>query len=383
MNPFPARLSEEPPGLYIHVPFCHGKCPYCGFYSEPLSCHDPEWLVSALRAELDRYRSIPSVRTVYIGGGSPTCLPLDLLAAIIEAVVSRWPGPAEFTVEGNPSQVDEQTLLMLREYGVNRLSFGVQSFNAGELALLGRRHSVEQAITALNTAREMGFDNMGLDLIFAIPGSTLASWRHSLETAISLGVKHISAYSLSFEPNTPFEQARRNGRLQVVDEETDRAMYELAIDILTASGFAQYEISNFAQPGYACRHNQGYWQNLPYIGIGPSAGFYWQGRRGTNVADIDQYRHRIEAGLDAWDQPEHPDPDDRACETAVLNLRTRDGIDLAAFRAATGTDFQKTFAIPLQCHQNQGLMEIRDGHIRLTRPALAIADAILCDFSSL
>lgn len=383
MNPYSGPLSEDPPGLYIHVPFCSGKCPYCGFYSEPLVDRDPKPLVRALRAELDRYETVPSVRTVYVGGGSPTCLPHNLLSTIVETVRSRWSNPAEFTVECNPSQVDERTLSVLRGHGVNRLSFGVQSFHPEELALLGRRHSVEQAAISIRMARKMGFDNVGLDLIFAIPGSTASSWRHNLETAISLGVKHISAYSLSFEPDTPFERAQKAGRLQHVDEEIDRAMYELAIDILASAGFAQYEISNFAQPGYACRHNQGYWQNRPYIGIGPSAGSYWQGRRTTNVADIDRYIRRIEAGRDACEQSERPGPDDRVCETAVLNLRTREGIDLAAFHAATGTDFEKTFAIPLRRHQDQGLMEVHAGHVRLTRPALAIADAILCDFSSL
>jgi len=378
-----APLPDETVGLYIHVPFCDAKCRYCGFYSERLGDQAPGPLVSTLITELARYRAVPAVDTVYIGGGSPTCLPRELLGRITEAVRSQWPAPAEFTVECNPGQTDEQTLSMLRQYGVNRLSFGVQSFHPEELVMLGRRHSVEQATGAVRMAQDLGFDNVGLDLIFAIPGSTLASWRHCLRAAVKLGVQHISAYSLSFEPGTPFEEARRTGLLQTVDEDTDRAMYDLAIDFLASAGFAQYEISNFAQPGCTCRHNQGYWRNHPYIGIGPSAGAYWRGKRTTNLADIDQYIQRVEAGLDAWEQYEEPGPDERACETAVLNLRTREGVDVTAFRHATGTDFQEVFATPLRRYEYHGWIEINDNRVRLTRKALAVADSILCDFSSL
>jgi len=378
-----APLPDETVGLYIHVPFCDAKCRYCGFYSERLEDHAPDPLVSALIAELHRYRTVPALHTIYIGGGSPTCLPRTLLGNIVEAVRSRWPAPAEFTVECNPGQTDEQTLSMLRHCGITRLSFGVQSFHHEELAVLGRRHSVEQASEAIRMAQAMGFDNVSLDLIFAIPGSTVTSWQHCLQAAVELGVQHISAYSLSFEPGTPLDEARRTGLLQTIDEDTDRAMYDLAIDFLASAGFAQYEISNFAQPGYTCLHNQVYWRNSPYIGIGPSAGAYWRGKRTMNLADIDRYIQRVEAGLDTWEQCEQPGPDDRTCETAVLNLRTREGVDLAAFRQATGADFQEVFATPLRHYEYHGWIEINDNRVRLTRKALAVADAILCDFSSL
>lgn len=372
-----------PVGLYIHVPFCESKCRYCGFYSERLSDHDPAPLVSALIAELDRYQAVRPVHTVYIGGGSPTSLPPELLAGLVEAVGSRWSTPVEFTVECNPGQTDRQILSMLHQHGVNRLSFGVQSFHPEELALLGRRHGVDHVIRSIEMARELGFDNVGIDLIFAIPGSTPASWEHSLQSAVELGVQHISAYSLSFEPGTPLDEARQAGRLQSVNEDTDRAMYELAIDFLASAGFAQYEISNFARPGFACLHNQGCWQNRPYIGIGPSAGSYWQGRRTTNLSDIGRYIQRIEAGLDAAEQCERPNTNECTCETAVLNLRMRQGIDLAAFRRSTGVDFQKVFNAPLRRYERQGLMEISDNRVCLSRKALAVADSVLCDFSSL
>jgi len=379
--------SAQPPGnaagLYVHVPFCHAKCTYCGFYSEPVAGHDPERLLSALIAELDRYGGLSPVATIYIGGGSPTSLPTGLLAGLLNAVTSRWPDTHEFTVECNPGQTNELVLATLREARVNRLSFGVQSFNDKELLLLGRRHNAAGAVRVVEQARNFGFDNIGIDLIFAIPGSTLDSWKHSLRRAIGLGIQHISAYSLSFEEGTPLYAARTAGRIKAADEETDRAMYELAIDYLGSAGFAQYEISNFARNGYACLHNQGYWENRPYIGIGPSAGSYWQGRRTLNVSDIRGYVRDIEAGFHAHEQIEQPDASQQICETAVLNLRSREGISLTRFNELTGADFADVFAEPVERYRSQGLMEIDGDMVRLTRNALPVADSILCDFAAI
>lgn len=378
MGAYSEPLRSENFGLYVHVPLCASKCRYCGFYSAPAAAHDPKRVVAALIAELDRH-DLGAAGTVYIGGGSPTSLPVELLGRLLGAVASRRPPVREFTVECNPGQTSIETLAVLRDGGVNRLSFGVQSFHEPELALLGRRHSASDASRAIRQARGVGFDNIGLDLIFAIPGSTLASWQQSLQEAVNLGVQHISAYSLSIEPDTDLSRAVRAGELDRVDEETDRAMYELAIDYLASAGLVQYEISNFARAGFACRHNQGCWENRPYIGIGPSAGSYWQGRRTTNIADIRQYIARMERGRDVVEQSACDDP---VCETAVLNLRTRKGVDLAAFRAATGAEFTEVFRLPLEQYRRQGLIEVDGGRVRLAREALAIADSVLCDFSS-
>jgi oxygen-independent coproporphyrinogen-3 oxidase len=383
VNAHRAPLHDEAVGLYIHIPFCDGKCRYCAFYSKPLAEYDATALVEALTTELDRYRAVSLVRTAYVGGGSPTCLPPKLLARIVEAVATRWPNLREFTVECNPGQTNSDNLGILRDHHVNRLSFGVQSFHPRELSLLGRQHSVEEAAQAIQQAQALGFDNVGLDLIFAIPGSTPASWEYSLRSAVALGVQHVSAYSLSFEPGTPLDTARKAGRIHSIDEETDRAMYELAIAFLSSAGLAQYEISNFARDGFACQHNQGYWRNRPYIGIGPSAGSYWQGRRTINVSDIARYMRSVEAGQDPSEQNERPSQADRICETAVLNLRTRDGIDLATFRQSTGADFLEIFRKPLRRYERQGLIEVIGDRVRLARKALAVADSVLCDFAAL
>ncbi len=375
-------LRSDSVGVYVHVPLCESKCRYCGFYSEPAAAHDANRLISALILEMDRYAAVGSVRTLYVGGGSPTSLPVDLLSRLLEAVRSRWPGTQEFTVECNPGQTTAATLSVLRRSGVNRLSFGVQSFCAEELVLLGRQHSADDAVRAIRLAQSGGFENVGLDLIFAIPGSSPQSWQQSLESALSLNVQHISTYSLTIEPDTALEDDIRLGRLAPVGEDLDRAMYELAIDTLASAGFAQYEISNFAREGFACLHNQGYWENRPYIGIGPAAGSYLRGLRTSNVSDIRAYVRTIEAGQSAVEQSECLDDEDRVCQTAVLNLRMRSGVDLAAFRETTGADFERVFRSPLERYQRQGLIEADGRTVRLARQALAIADSLLCDFAS-
>jgi len=377
------QRHTQPVGLYVHVPFCQAKCRYCGFYSEPIGPHDPQRLVRALLRELDLHRQVESIRTAYIGGGSPTALPQDLLVDLVRTIAARYPRIEEFTVECNPSQTGHGLLGRLREAGVNRVSIGVQSFHPHELELLGRCHNVKQIGQAVGQAKAGGFDNVGVDLIFAIPGSTIESWRSCLESAIALEVQHVSAYSLSFEQGTPLDKSRQEGRLQVVNEEMDRDMYQLTIQTLQEAGFEHYEVSNFARPGFACQHNIGYWLNRPFIGIGPSAASYWKGRRTTNVADIARYITDIESGFDPVVEIVVPTGLDRLCETAVLNLRMRDGIDLERFAEETGCDAMDVFAEPIRLHQGLGLIGIDADRVRLTDEALPIADSVLCDFTDI
>ncbi len=369
-------------GLYVHVPFCWSKCRYCGFYSVPVAGRDTGRLVRAMLRELDRYDGVEFC-TAYVGGGSPTALPANQLIGLVRRITERFPQVGEFTVECNPGQVGAELLTGLRQAGVNRLSFGAQSFRAAELELLGRAHTVEDIGRAVELAGRAGFDNVGLDLIFAIPGSTPADWQCSVEAAIGLGVQHVSAYSLSFEPGTVFDVWRRSGRLTPVDEELDRAMYELVIERLGQAGLKQYEISNFARPGSECRHNLGYWANRPYVGIGPGAASYWQGGRVMHDPDIERYVAAAESGRAVPGEVQPVDTADAVCETAVLSLRTRAGIDLAMFRRKTGRDAIRTFAEPIRRYRDLGLMEVTDRAVRLAQRALPIADSILCDFAAL
>jgi putative oxygen-independent coproporphyrinogen III oxidase len=396
--------------------------------------------VQALLTELEIHRSAEGVATAYVGGGSPTVLPQDLLVDLATSLSRTWPDLKEFTVECNPGQVNVELLAELRAAGANRLSFGGQSFRAAELELLGRAHTVEEIGRAVELARKAGFENLSLDLIFAIPGSTLADWQYSVDAALELGVSHVSAYSLSFEPGTVFETWRRVGRLNPVDEELDRAMYEWVMERLGQAGLRQYEISNFARPGFECRHNLGYWANRPYVGIGPGAssstgmgsqtrgGAAWErrapdrhekegqsgdwrsqanrdrapkrdtsrlgtqigdpgnpchGRRITHDPDIERYVAAVESGAQIPGEAQAVSWEDAICETAVLALRTRAGIDLAAFRERTGCEAIRTFAGPIRRYRDLGLIEVTDRAVRLTEQALPIADSILCDFAAL
>jgi oxygen-independent coproporphyrinogen-3 oxidase len=373
---------EEAAGLYVHVPFCRSKCRYCGFYSVPAAGWDTGRVVGAMLRELDRYAG-PAFHTAYIGGGSPTALPAEQLVALARRIRERFAGIEEFTVECNPGQAESGLLAGLRRAGVNRLSFGAQSFHAAELELLGRRHGVEDIRRSVGLARGAGFDNVGLDLIFAIPGSTLSDWQYSVEAVIDLGVEHVSAYSLSFEAGTTFDAWHKEGRVERVDEELDRAMYEWAVERLGAAGLVQYEISNFARPGCECVHNLGYWENRPFAGVGPGAASYWRGCRTANNADIERYVAAVEGGAEVPGEAQPVADDDAVCETAVLNLRMRSGIDLAAFRRRTGHDAVQIFAGPIYRYRDQGLIEVTDKAVRLTRQALPIADSVLCDFAAL
>jgi oxygen-independent coproporphyrinogen-3 oxidase len=210
----------------------------------------------------------------------------------------------------------------------------------------------------------------------------LKSWEMSVQSVINLDVQHISAYALTYEENTPLQNMVTAGEVKPVDEETDRAMYELVIEKLELAGFKQYEISNFAKPGFECKHNLNYWANLPYIGVGPAAGSYWKGKRTLNIADINKYIEAIEKGTDATAETETPDPLEVACQTAVLNLRRRCGINLEEFNTQTGFNAAELFSQPISKYKKLGLLEQVDGKLFLTRQALPIADSILCDFSA-
>jgi len=373
--------SGSDAGLYIHVPFCRTKCRYCGFYSEPIVEHDAGAVVCAMLAEMKRHELGERISTIYIGGGSPSCLaPQDLLRLVRHAA-QRCPAAAEFTVEINPGQAGGELFLSLRKAGVNRLSIGAQSFIQRELDFLGRGYTTDCIGRVVQQARTAGFDNISLDLIFAVPGSCLETWKHNLRAAVALGVDHISAYSLTYEDRTPLGRDLAAGLIKPVDEDIDRAMYELAIDELARAGMDQYEISNFAKHGFECGHNLNCWANGRYAGIGPGATSYLKGTRSTNVADIEKYVLAITNGASAVESSETLPERERACETAVLNLRRRSGIDLAEFKSRTGFDPMQLFAEPIRTYQEQALIEKKDGRIFLTRQALGIADSILCDFA--
>jgi len=289
----------------------------------------------------------------------------------------------EFTIEVNPGQTNAELFKKLKTTGVNRISIGAQSFNDKELEFLGRIHNVADIVRCVEDARKAGFENISIDLIFAIPGQTTTDWKHSLDEAVRLAPPHISAYSLTYEGDTPLVRALAAGQIEIIDEETDAVMYESAMDTLETAGLVQYEISNFAKAGFECRHNLRYWLNKSYIGLGPAAAGCYDGKRTENVADVQRWLEAIDAGRFAYETQQSLSAEDIACETAVLNLRTRFGIEPVAFERQTGYDIQKLFAAPVMRHLNAGLLEWHEGRLRLTRAALPIADKVLCDFAAI
>jgi oxygen-independent coproporphyrinogen-3 oxidase len=263
---------------------------------------------------------------------------------------------------------------------VNRISIGAQSFRQSELEYLGRTHNVADIFTAVSAAKQAGFENISIDLIFAISGSTIQTWRQNLLEAIKLGITHISTYSLSYEDGTVFKQLLDSGTIQAVDEETDRAMYELTLNMLEQAGFEHYEISNFARPGFRCKHNLRYWQNFPYIGVGPAAASCIGNQRMKNIADIDKYIMAIESKNSAAIEVINLSDKDIASETAVLNLRTIDGIDVENYKLRLGLDIKDVFSEPINRYRKLDFIADEEKRIYLTKKAMPIADSILCDF---
>ncbi|TFG50022.1 MAG: radical SAM family heme chaperone HemW [Candidatus Brocadiia bacterium] len=344
--------------------------------------HNTEAVVNAMITEMQRQVPSGGVKTIYIGGGSPSSLSRELLLLLVYQAAKQCPDAEEFTVEINPGQADMELLFELRNAGVNRLSIGAQSFIQRELDFLGRKYDTKAIDQTIRQARNTGFDNISMDLIFAVPGSDPDSWKRNLNRAAELAVEHISAYSLTYEHGTPLSRDLDAGMVKPVDEETDREMYYIAIDELERTGIHQYEISNFAKPGFQCRHNLNYWANGSYFGIGPGAASYLRGTRSTNYADIKKYTDAAAKGENTAQETETLSEIERACETAVLNLRRRCGIETAEFERKTGFDALRLFAEPVSNYQRQGLIKVENGRICLTRDALVIADSILCDFST-
>ncbi len=373
-----------PKALYVHVPFCAGgKCGYCDFYSVARTDAGVRAYLDALAREAALTAPDQSAvfETVYVGGGTPTALSAPELAELLNIV--RGTGPldpsVEFTVEANPGTLDRQKLWALTTYGVNRLSLGAQSFDDRLLATLGRRHRAQDVRDAVQNSRAAGQENLSLDLIFAVPGQTPDDWAHDLDAAISSGVPHLSTYALTWETDTPMSDALARGELSRVTEDDELAMYERAIDTLSAAGYEHYEISNFARPGFACRHNEVYWANEPYLGLGPSAVSYLQGERRRNVASIETYASDLAAGRLAVEFRERLDPEKRARETAVMNLRRRRGIDFAEFERHTGYDARRLFDREFGHFCAEGLLESAAASIRLTRRGLVVADSVLSE----
>jgi putative oxygen-independent coproporphyrinogen III oxidase len=310
-------------GVYVHVPFCARRCDYCDFATWVDRGHLMEAYVAACVTDLRR-RDLPPASSVFFGGGTPSLLPAHLLVSVLEAV-PRVPG-AEVTVECNPESVDEEKLATYRAAGVTRLSFGVQSMMPHVLASLGRVHDPAAVERAVGLAREVGFDDLNLDLIYGAAGESLDDWRRTLDAALALEPPHVSAYALSVEPGTPLAARVRQGEVTAPDDDDQADKYLAADAALGAAGLEWYEISNWARPGRECRHNLLYWQQGEYTGIGCAAHGHTDGRRWWNVRTPERYIALVEEAASTEAGCEELTPATRAEEALVLALRTRLGV---------------------------------------------------------
>ena len=385
-EPLPALDESRPSGLYVHVPFCRAKCGYCDFYSVPVAGQPVERLVRALAQELERRLAdwpYP-MTTIYCGGGTPTVLPTpslrDLLTTLAE--VTSTHEVTEFTVEVNPGTLDAQRAELLAAAGATRVSLGAQSFNPTELAVLQRGHQPQDIATSLTHLRAAGIERVSLDLIFGIPGQSLASWSDSLRQALDSGVAHLSCYGLTYEPDTALTARLELGQVRRCGEDLEAEMFEHAHDILADAGLRQYEISNYARPGHESAHNLLYWHNEPYLGVGPSAAGCDGRRRYRNVADVSRYLELVEGrGLPTSDT-EVLDDEAVMHELLLMQLRLAEGLSIEDFRRRTGHDPLALFAERLARLEELGLLATSPGHLALTRRGRLLADRVIAELAS-
>jgi oxygen-independent coproporphyrinogen-3 oxidase len=371
-------------GLYVHVPFCFHKCHYCDFYSITRQTDGRMArfvdLVLAEAAQWEGRNWRP--RTVFFGGGTPSLLPLRQMRRLIEGLHERFDLSAvdEWTVEVNPATATLEYCPVLRGIGVNRLSFGAQSFAPGELKTLERHHDPTDVPRSIELARSAGFARLNVDLIYGIPGQDLASWDASLSAAIALGTGHLSCYGLTYEPNTPMAVKKRLGQFKAVDEDVELRMLHHTRQRLAAVGLQAYEISNYATPGEECRHNLVYWTGGNYLALGPSGSSHVSGWRWRNRPHLGEWEDAVGAGTVPAVDVEHLSPQRRAGELAMLLLRLSRGIEFDDFSARTGADARELFDEPLRRLGGLGLI-VTDAHaVRLSRSGLDVADAVAAEF---
>ncbi|MDZ7264634.1 MAG: radical SAM family heme chaperone HemW [candidate division KSB1 bacterium] len=373
--------------LYIHVPFCLRKCSYCDFYSVKFDAGLAERFLTAAKLELKCYADHPTFsnaifETIYIGGGTPSLLTSIQLDSLVHQVqrLFHLRQPFEFTIEINPETVTPKSLREFRSLGVNRLSIGVQSFRDAELQRLGRIHDVQQARSCITWAQQAGFDNISLDLMFAIPGQTLANWQANLNQALAYSPQHLSLYGLTLEPGTALQAEIASGKLARVDEEIERAMYLASHDMLAQCGLQQYEISNFARPGFESQHNQHYWNGTPYLGIGPGAHSFWNQHRQWNHRSLTNYLHALKSGQRPVAEQEQLSINQQMLEFLYLRLRTVAGLDYRKFEQQFQTTFAEKFDHVIrqlvQSQQSEWLL-FSEGNLRLTPQGFLLFDEII------
>ena len=377
-NPIDSTNSNNS-GLYVHIPFCLSKCHYCDFYSTTSVSVVPDYL-RALLEEMEMYRDRFNLfDTVYIGGGTPSLLSPRDLGSILETISECFhllPDP-EITIEANPADVDPFFLESIRRRGINRINIGIQSFDEHVLSFLGRRHSVKQAFSAVEESRKAGFENVGVDLIYGIPGQDFNSWLNSLRQALVLSPEHISCYQLTLEPNTPLGRKYKSGELAIPGEELQYQFFMRTSEFLRDAGYIHYEVSNFAREEvYRSRHNQKYWDHSPYLGLGPSAHSFLENRRWWNHRSLDRYLALISAGNLPVEETEILTLKQLQLEAVYLGLRTKKGVALQDLKKFYDYDLLTEKRKILERLEEEGFISIENGYLHPTHSGLAIADSL-------
>ena len=396
----PRGITGQKAGIYLHLPFCRAKCNYCAFISGP----------PASEAAMDRYLDALLIHlrmgaeaaaeqtfsTIFLGGGTPSLMGPSRLARLLEAVFAHYfiASDAEITLEANPESATRELFETLSPLGLNRVSLGAQSFDGEELARIGRVHSREQIFQAVDNVRRAGIDNLSLDLIFALPGQTVANWTSHLRQALACGVDHLAAYALTYEEGTLLDRLRREEKITPVLDETYITMYDEARDILSQAGWTHYEISNWCRPGYECRHNRLYWNRDEYLAFGVSAHGMFRGIRYGLITGIDQYERTLLSGgwrnlADRQSAFLHPDllaewvaitPREMASDVMIFGLRQTEGVSLLHFKERFGYNLMERWGKAIQDLLERGLLEQNGEMIRLTPRAYMLSNEVFVHF---
>ncbi len=373
-------------GMYIHIPFCHQICFYCDFNKVFFKDQPVDAYIESIGQELALWKQqgaldVP-LETVFLGGGTPTALTPDQLKRLLELIHQYVPMSegVEWSSEANPDELTREKMEVLFNGGVNRLSMGVQTFDQDLLKRLGRTHANDDVLRAVETAREVGFSNISFDLMYGLPGQTMAQWDETLERAFAFGMPHFSAYSLIIEPKTVFYNLMVKGKLNTVTEDLEGDMYERLMDEMEKRGLHQYEISNFAKPGHESRHNLLYWDNEEYIGVGAGAHGYVDGIRYSNHGPLKKYMEPLEAGqrpvLDATTVSVKAQME----EEMFLGLRKTAGVELARFEEKFGAALEQVYGEILQSEQAKGNLVVEQGRVKLTHKGRFVGNEVFEQF---
>lgn len=372
-------MENNQAGLYIHFPFCLSKCGYCSFYSISSIHLIPEFVKTVSREMAFYENSFQSFDTIYIGGGTPSLLSIQQIDDILKSAndIFDIDRQTEITMEVNPGDVSFEYFQQLRKRGINRLNIGIQSFNDSLLKFLGRRHSAEESIAAVEGARQAGFDNIGIDLIYGVYGQDMTTWRKTLNKALSFFPEHLSCYQLSLDGKTPLHKQYRKESLQLPAENEALDFFITTSKTLTDAGYIHYEVSNFARTdSLKSRHNMKYWRHAPYLGLGPAAHSFLDSMRWWNKADIKAYLNAVGEGKKPVDKSESLSMEQLALESLFLSMRTKDGIHLQQYKNRFGTDILVDKKQVIDELMKSGLLELKDGSLKPTLDGMAVADSL-------